>query len=670
MPFEGHPFSEIASSDRERLVVAGEMRRSILARNWSDTPFGPRETWPSHLRWMVDMILDAGVPMALAWGEQHHFLYNDRYADIIQDKHPAALGAPAEKIFPEIWADLAPLFARVMDGEAVVSEDLQLNVTRHGVTKPGFFSFSYNPLRNSAGQVEGFLAVVTETTGQVSRQQERAKVFDTVLSAITDFAYTFDHEGRFLYVNKALLDLWGLKLEQAVGKNFFDLKYPDDLAARLQRQIHQVFVEKSTVRDETRYISPTGVEGFYEYIFSPVFGPDGSVVVVAGSTRDITRRKQLEMEAVAAVRVKDAFLAMLSHELRTPLNPALLLATEAANDTSLPAKVRADFQSITDSIGEGARLIDDLLDISRITHDKLSLQIQPHALQPILLRALESLEPDLREKHLQVTRHIGAEPLVVNGDEGRLRQIFANLLRNAVKFTPEGGTITVSTRLNNLGDRFVVDIRDSGIGLTGEELKKIFEPFAQGEHSAGGSTSFGGLGLGLAIARKLAESHSGTLAASSPGRNQGATFSVELPRATAPAPAAPVQRKSPSRPPMALRRVLLIEDHDSSRETLARLLVARGLEVVQADSAQEAFEKARNQQFDLVISDIGLPDQSGYEVMKALRAQYGFRGIALSGYGTEQDIARSKDAGFSAHLTKPVSADVLDETLAQFTPTD
>jgi PAS domain S-box-containing protein len=667
MSFESHPLSEIAPGGRERLVAAGEMRRSILAHDWSKTPLGPRETWPSHLRWMVDMILDAGVPMALAWGEQHHFIYNDSYAGIIQDKHPAALGAPAARIFPEIWEKLAPLFAKVMSGEPVVTEDLQLNVTRQGVTKPGFFSFNYNPLRNSAGQVEGFLAVVTETTGQVSREQERANVFDTVLSAITDFAYTFDRDGRFLYVNKALLDLWGLKLEQAVGKNFFDLKYPDELAARLQRQIHQVFVEKSTVRDETRYVSPTGVEGFYEYIFSPVLGPDGSVVVVAGSTRDITRRKQLEMEAVAAVRVKDAFLAMLSHELRTPLNPALLLATEAANDTSLPARVRADFQSITESIGEGARLIDDLLDISRITHDKLSLQIQPLALQPILLRALESLEPDLREKHLQVTRHIGAEPMFVNGDEGRLRQIFANLLRNAVKFTPEGGTIGVSTRLNEQGDRFVVDIRDSGIGLTAEELKKIFEPFAQGEHSAGGSSAFGGLGLGLAIARKLVESHSGRLSANSPGRNHGATFSVELPQGTPPVPNAPAQRKSPSRPPMALRRVLLVEDHVSSRETLARLLVTRGLEVVQAESAREAFEKARNQQFDLVISDIGLPDQSGYDVMKTLRALYGFRGIALSGYGTELDIARSKEAGFLAHLTKPISAEVLDETLERFT---
>src|SRR5665213_1785168 len=296
------------------------MGRLIAGYPWDTTPLGPLVRWPLHLRAATNLMLRGGASMAIAWGKEYRFLCNDPYAQVIQDKHPSALGASAADIFPETWHLLQPLFDKALGGEAVLIDDYELPVTRLGAISSGYFSFSYNPIVDDKGKVDGFLAIVVETTVRVARERERAHVFDTVLSAITDFAYTFDRDGRFLYVNKALLDLWGLKLEQAVGKNFYELKYPDELAARLQGQIQQVISEKGTVRDETRYVSPAGVEGFYEYIFSPVFAPDGSVSVVAGSTRDITNRKKLEMEALAASRAKDDFLASLSHELRTPLN--------------------------------------------------------------------------------------------------------------------------------------------------------------------------------------------------------------------------------------------------------------------------------------------------------------------------------------------------------------
>src|SRR5258708_29086479 len=262
------PSADISAS--AWLVQKSEMGKLIAAYPWTETPFNRLESWPSHLRMVVNLMLEAGAPMAVVWGKDYRFLYNDRYRKIIQDKHPAALGAPGEKIFPEIWPEVLPLVEQAYRGEPVVVEDVAHSLNRGGETTEAFFSGSYNPIRNESGVVDGFLAVVTETTVHVARERQRAQIFDTTLSTIVDFAYSFDLDGRFLYVNKPLLDLWGRKLEDVVGKNFFDLKYPDELAGRLQRQIQEVFERKQALRDETPYVSPTSVTGYYEYIFSPV----------------------------------------------------------------------------------------------------------------------------------------------------------------------------------------------------------------------------------------------------------------------------------------------------------------------------------------------------------------------------------------------------------------
>ncbi|HZZ18187.1 MAG TPA: ATP-binding protein, partial [Opitutaceae bacterium] len=598
------------------------------------------------------------------------FLYNERYSEIIQDKHPAALGATCAEIFPEIWPALKPLFDQTMQGQSVLIEDQELTLTRHGIARPSFFSFSYNPIANEDGRIAGFLAVVVETTARVAREQERAQVFDNVLSAITDFAYTFDRDGRFLYVNKALLDLWGLPLSQAVGKNFFDLKYPDELAAQLQRQIQQVITDSRPVRDETRYVSPTGVEGFYEYIFTPVFGSDGTVSVVAGSTRDITSRKKLEIEAMAASRAKDDFLATLSHELRTPLNPVLLLATEASENAKLPAEVRADFRTIAENVTMEARLIDDLLDISRITHDKLPLNFRSLDVHSVISSATELLGADFAKKRLSLMKRLDAPSSVVLADDVRLLQVFSNLLRNAIKFTPSGGQVTITTAPRpSAPGRLLIDISDTGIGMDPDELAKVFKPFAQGNHAADGAAGFGGLGLGLVIARSITELHKGAISVRSAGRNRGTTFEVELPLAeqqVAELPAQPGTDKPTEAQRGAGLRVLLVEDHDESRHVLARLLVSRKIDVVQAASVAGALAKAKTNTFDLVISDLGLPDGNGFDLMATLKADYGYSGIALSGYGTKEDIDRSKEAGFSVHLTKPVQARQLSEALDRF----
>ncbi len=373
-------------------------------------------------------------------------------------------------------------------------------------------------------------------------------------------------------------------------------------------------------------------------------------------------------EALAASRAKDDFIATLSHELRTPLNPVLLLATEEARNASLPADTRADFEMIARNVSLEARLIDDLLDLTRITHDKLALDFKEHDVHRLLEEAIGTVRTELAGKPITLTTRFGAPSARVRGDEVRLQQIFWNVLKNAVKFTAVGSITVTTTTSPTRPDHLIIEVTDTGIGLSTEEQATIFQPFVQGSHRQVNSTTYGGLGLGLAICRKIAEAHQGTIAARSPGRNQGTTLVVELPLASAAAPLPiplPAQIDTPARPVLPTRpRVLLVEDHEPSRIALARLLTTRKAEVTTAGSAEDALKKAATQTFDLVISDIGLPGESGYEMMRTLRTKYGLPGVAISGYGTDADIQRSKEAGFFLHLTKPVKAQLFDQALA------
>lgn len=379
------------------------------------------------------------------------------------------------------------------------------------------------------------------------------------------------------------------------------------------------------------------------------------------------RVNQRTNELTRANRAKDDFLAALSHELRTPLNPVLLLASESATDPELPEPVRKRFESIVRNVTLEARLIDDLLDLTRIIHGKLLLEKKPVNLHDILHDALATVHEDARTKHIALTLDLIAEHRTLFADAVRIQQIFWNVLKNAVKFTQKGGRITISTRSDHENRLAIIKITDSGIGLTPDEINYVFSAFSQGDHAAtNGSHRFGGLGLGLTISRMLVELHSGVIRATSDGRDKGATFTVELPFVEnvdipvgprSPEPATEVFRKSGA-------RILLVEDHEATRAALVQLLTRRHYVVVTAGSVAEARQLASREKFDLVLSDIGLPDGNGYALMTELRDTFGLRGIALTGYGTEQDVARAKNAGFVAHLTKPIRVESLEKALS------
>ncbi|HEY1793319.1 MAG TPA: response regulator [Opitutaceae bacterium] len=381
-----------------------------------------------------------------------------------------------------------------------------------------------------------------------------------------------------------------------------------------------------------------------------------------------------EAQAKAASSAKDEFLAALSHELRTPLSPVLLLATESANDANLPAAVRGDFETIAKNVSLEARLIDDLLDLTRISHGKLTLEMRPFDAHAVLRHAISITRGDSEAKGIELGANLAAARSTVVGDEVRLEQAFWNVINNAIKFTPENGRVVVSTR--SVDNELEVQVTDSGIGMTPDELKRIFKAFAQGDHVLeDGSRRFGGLGLGLAISQSMIRRHEGSITASSGGRGQGTTFVIRLPLNMA-VPGPEKARKLPDEPTGhdtrpadgRKRRVLLVEDHQPTSAALTTLLIRRSYDVTAAGCIADARAAAGAEKFDLLISDLGLPDGDACALMSELRGVDGLVGIALSGYGRDEDIKRTREAGFAGHLTKPVSADDLDRALGLVCP--
>jgi signal transduction histidine kinase len=386
-------------------------------------------------------------------------------------------------------------------------------------------------------------------------------------------------------------------------------------------------------------------------------------------------RVRREQDTVIASRAKDDFLAALSHELRTPLNPVLLVASDAMANPAYPAEAREAFGVIEKNALLEARLIDDLLDLTRIEHGKLGLEIQKLEIHSVLRDAVRTMQAEVKDTNTSIELDLSPLPHYVIGDSGRMQQVFWNILKNAVKFTPGGGKILVTSVSDAQTKMVSIQIADPGIGMDPPELTRIFDAFKQGDHAVRGrSHRFGGLGLGLAISRKLVEMHAGRIEATSAGKGHGSTFIISLPLlsvekvagADVSPPKSTLPGVSESRAPFGMaRRILLVEDHAQTRATLNSLLIRRGYEVVAVASAQEAMDAAQKYEFALVLSDIGLPDIDGFVLMRTLRDRHGLKGIALTGYGMEEDLARSNDAGFVTHLTKPISVSVLDRALEQ-----
>jgi PAS domain S-box-containing protein len=393
-----------------------------------------------------------------------------------------------------------------------------------------------------------------------------------------------------------------------------------------------------------------------------------------GVTLDFTARKQAEQEleaardaAEAASRAKDHFLAVLSHELRTPLTPVLATVHELTGDPLLSPRAREALEMIRRNVELETKLVDDLLDLTRISKGKLSLTIRPTDLHDALRAVTRMCEGEIKGKGLRLTMDLQATRHWVPADPARIQQVFWNLLKNAAKFTPEGGSIELRTEDTPSG-RVRVQVKDNGIGIPPDLLPRIFDAFEQGEGAV--TRKFGGLGLGLAITRALVQLHGGSIYVHSDGKGYGAEFAVELTTHTpAPTPIAGIPTRDstpvPSAAIAAKLAVLLVEDHPDTAHALARMLTLFGHDVQVADSVGSAVQAIESHPFDVVVSDIGLPDGSGLDLMRDVRRRHEIRGVVLSGFGMEEDVRRSLDAGFSMHLTKPVTPDELNDAIVR-----
>lgn len=421
----------------------------------------------------------------------------------------------------------------------------------------------------------------------------------------------------------------------------------------------------------------------------PLLNAEGENVGVIGVALDVTERHSGEQrlqdakaeaersraEAERATLARDQFLAMLSHELRTPLTPAVMTVASLAERGDLPVGVREDLELARRNIELEARLIDDLLDLTRVAAGKLRLNRRPADAHDVLQDAVRVCQADARERRVKLELHLGAGRHHVLADPARLQQVFWNLLKNAIKFTPPDGRVDVRSLNPDPADpdRLVVEVSDTGVGIDADVLPRIFTAFEQG----GASTTrrFGGLGLGLAISRAVIRAHGGQITAHSPGLGRGSTFSIELrakatPSAAAGGSAPPAARVDPgagggTRRPLS---VLLVEDDADTRYVLSRLLRGAGHSVTTADSvatARRVLTSAEGAAVELLVSDLSLPDGSGLDVVRALRelpltpTRQPVAAIAVSGLGMADDVRASLEAGFDQHLTKPISFDVL-----------
>ena len=416
-----------------------------------------------------------------------------------------------------------------------------------------------------------------------------------------------------------------------------------------------------------------------------IFGPAANVTLLERPIRAVTlvaaarvalraRRRQRELQrliaereaaqaqAEEANRAKDRFLAMLSHELRTPLTPVLMILAALRRDSALSDGVREDLAMLQRNVELEALLIDDLLDVTRIAHGKFELRREAVDIHGSITHALEISSPDLQDKHLRVTTRLEATEHHCWADAARLQQVFWNLIKNAVKFTPGGGRIDISTR--NEGDhRIIIQCADTGVGIEQQLLPRIFNAFEQGGRSV--TTHYGGLGLGLAISKRVVDLHEGTISVESAGPGQGAVFTINLLAMETSLLQEPPDFLDLEAGSGAPADILLVEDHEDTARVMRRILEKAGYGVGHAGSVAKAKAMAGKKRFDLVVSDLGLPDGSGLELMRHLREAHQLPGIALSGFGTAEDLAASEAAGFDEHLIKPVTWEQLRDSVSR-----
>ena len=453
--------------------------------------------------------------------------------------------------------------------------------------------------------------------------------------------------------------LYGYTADEAIGRSIL-LIIPEHLREEEQEILRRIAAGRRVEHFETERRAKDGRLVPVSLTVSPVFDADNRIVGASKIARDISERRATEERLRTADRRKDEFLAMLGHELRNPLAPVLSAVEILRRKTAAQADLQELCAVLGRQVGQMARLLDDLLDVSRISSGKVVLRLEPLDLRDAIARAVEALQPAMDQRGHRLSIVLPPAALPVRGDPTRLVQLLSNLLNNAAKYTPDGGRITVTAEC--AGEEIRVQVADTGLGMSAQLLEGIFDLFVQGESTM--DRAEGGLGLGLTLARGIVERHGGRITACSDGVGLGSHFVVTLPRFHEPEPASTAADIAGS-PEPAVRRVLIVDDNADSARLMAELIRTLGHEVEALTEPEDAVATILQQQPDVVFLDIGLPGVSGYDIAAAVRER-GFRRqlVAVTGYGQPADRARSREAGFDLHWVKPVEPRRLEALLA------
>ena len=662
--------ANIKARQLDFLAGGGEMGERIRAFPWAESVLGPPERWPSGLRTSLRILLTTQHPVFIFWGAELTCFYNDAYARSLgPEKHPAILGIPAKQAWPEIWHIIGSQIDQVMRGDSATWHENQLvPIIRHGELQDVYWTYSYGPIDEPAAPngVGGVLVICTETTQQVLTERrisaererfaqlfEQAPTFMCVLRGPTH-VYELANPGYMRLIGhrpiigRALADALPEAVEQGYLK-ILDQVFESGEAfiATAAPYSHQ---QESGGPVETRYL---------DFVYQPIKDTDGSVSGIFVEGVDATTRALNDAALRDADRRKDEFLAMLAHELRNPLAPIstaaeVLTRRIASDDTALRAAEVVRRQAI-----QLTRIVDDLLDVSRISMGHVELKRETLLLSDVIELAIETVTPLWRARQHVITTHASLEPLYVTGDRARLVQSFGNVMTNAAKYTDARGRIGI--HVSATADAVTVEISDTGAGISPEFMPRIFDLFAQADRTL--DRAQGGLGIGLSVVKRLVEMHGGSIAARSDGLGCGSSFEITLPRAEAPLQQAATAAASKAPP----RRILIVDDNADAANSLSELLKMDGHTTHPVFSAEDALSNAESFAPDVVLLDIGLPRIDGYEVARRMRliSLTGPTIVALTGYGQAEDRERAQAAGFDAHLVKPVDLAALAKLLAR-----
>jgi signal transduction histidine kinase/ActR/RegA family two-component response regulator len=682
----------------------GDVRAQLRSFDWGTSPLGDPSGWPAPLATAVSMVLSSAFPMFVAWGPELSFLYNDAYAHILGDKHPRALGQPFQQVWYEIWPDILPIVDGALSNKSSYFEDLPLTMLRKGYAEQTWFTFSYSPLHDSDGRVAGMFCTCVETTGRVLGERragfelELSDALRPLTSAEEVVATSSALLGRELNLGRVLYaecdeagaaffvprDWTAGVLPSLAGNRFRLDAFGPAVGASLRGgevlAVGDIDADPRTADSRDAY-GPTGVRAFVAVPLvkggqlvallclnraEPYHWTEAEVRLareLAERTWSAVESARAQSQLREADRRKDEFLAMLAHELRNPLAPISAAAGLLKIGRLDEARVRHSSAIIGRQVKHMTSLVDDLLDVSRVTRGLVTLANAPVTVRTIVDEAVEQVRPLVEARRQQLALELDDESVTVLGDKARLVQVLANLLGNAAKYSPEQRTVRV--RAQRRGEQLALSVIDEGIGMEPALTSRVFDLFAQAERSS--DRSLGGLGLGLALVKHLVELHGGTVSCSSPGPGLGSTFVVTLDVMQAQAPAHAMADSAGVLAGEQLR-LMVVDDNIDAAETLGMLLTACGHEVIVENESPRALERARRERLDACLLDIGLPEIDGNELARRLRARPETAGIvliAVTGYGQDSDRQQAFDAGFRHHLVKPVDMEKLAGVLAE-----